>query len=374
MTKQLSSNSSDISLSFKMLYLLGIIMIVDGHIGTSDYLDLNGLLRYQNYHVALFMFASGYFLKLERSYGEFFKRKFMHLLLPLYLWNIFYGILCWYLNHYHQFSIGNDLSLYNTLYAPLVDGHQYIYNMASWFIIPLFLIQSIIFMILKPFSDKDKSITSILLFLISITLSCLLLPYAPENQGARNLELTFFRTIYFLPAFSLGYCYRHLIEKHDTMNSPLYFIIVLGTISILETIFPNYNHVPSWLSEIHEPTLAIYSISLLSIMFWVRVSKILSPLVEKSKTLRYCADHTFDIMMHHFIGFMCIKYIFSKFSYLETPEIIARFKSDIWYYIYPISEERCTWFYITISIVIALSTGFTSRKFCAILKSKLNKN
>ena len=34
--------------TFKMLYVLAIIMIVDGHVGSSDYLDFNGLLRYQN--------------------------------------------------------------------------------------------------------------------------------------------------------------------------------------------------------------------------------------------------------------------------------------------------------------------------------------
>ena len=39
--------------TFKMLYVLAIIMIVDGHVGSSDYLDFNGLLRYQNYHIAL---------------------------------------------------------------------------------------------------------------------------------------------------------------------------------------------------------------------------------------------------------------------------------------------------------------------------------
>ena len=94
MTKQLSYTANDASLSFKMLYLLGIIMIVDGHIGSFDYLNLQGLLRYQNYHIALFMFVSGYYLNLSRSYQDFFKTKALRLLLPLYLWNIFYGILC----------------------------------------------------------------------------------------------------------------------------------------------------------------------------------------------------------------------------------------------------------------------------------------
>lgn len=77
--------------TFKMLYVLAIIMIVDGHVGSSDYLDFNGLLRYQNYHIALFMFVSGYFLNLTRGCKEFFARKTMRLIVPLFLWNAAYG-------------------------------------------------------------------------------------------------------------------------------------------------------------------------------------------------------------------------------------------------------------------------------------------
>lgn len=378
MTKQLPSSPNTTSLSFKMLYILGIFMIVDGHIGTFDYLDLGGLLRYQNYHIALFMFASGYFLNLKRNYGEFFARKTQRLLLPLYLWNIIYGLLCWYLNRYQGFSLGEEISLKTLLISPITDGHQFIYNMASWFIVPLFLVQTISFMILKPFAEikeeKIQSRMSIIFFILSLLIACICVPHAVDNQGARNLLLTFYRTIYFMPAFALGYCYRHFLEKHDTINTPTYFLIILSAISGLEILFPNYNHIPSWLDYINEPMPAIYGISLLSIMFWVRVSKILSPIIEKSRNLLYCADHTFDIMMHHFLGFMCIKFIFYNINSSANANILARLKSDIWYYIYLNSEEKSAWIYVTISIVIALMTGFTFRKFYAILKNKLRVN
>ncbi len=377
MTKQLPSSENTVSLSFKMLYVLGILMIVDGHIGTFDYLDLGGLLRYQNYHIAIFMFASGYFLNLKRSYSEFFARKTQRLLLPLYLWNLFYGLLCWYLNNYHEFSLGGDLSLNNLLLAPITDGHQFIYNMASWFIVPLFLVQTISFLLLKPFAEiteeKSQSRISIVFFIISLLLACICVPHAVDNQGARNLLLAFYRTIYFMPAFALGYCYRYFIEKHDTINTPTYFFIILSIISCLEVLFPNYNHIPSWLDFINEPMLVIYAISLSSIMFWVRVSKILSPIIEKSGSLMYCANHTFDIMMHHFLGFMCIKFIFCEIS-PNSQSILSKIKSDIWYYPFPLSEEQCGWIYISISIVIALITGFTFRKIYAKLGNKLRKN
>lgn len=390
--------------TFKMLYVLAIIMIVDGHVGSSDYLDFNGLLRYQNYHIALFMFVSGYFLNLTRGCGEFFARKTMRLLVPLFLWNAAYGALCWYLNRYRGFSLGGEFNLYNLLYAPLVDGHQFIYNMASWFLVPLFLVQAIGFLILRPFAapaartpcpsapaasltaSKNAALVSlslklpaVLFFALALALGCIALAYAPENHGARTPVLTALRTLYFLPAFAFGFLYRHALQKYDTVSTPLYLFAVLAALTCLTQKFPGYNHVPSWLDAVNAPALAIYAISLLAILFWLRVARVLSPLLAKSRPLQYIADHTFDIMMHHFAGFMLAKALFLPFISAAAPATsaaaaspLARVKSDIWYYPFPESGETSAWLYIAISIVIALTAGFTTRKIYAIISQKLS--
>ena len=74
--------------------------------------------------------------------------------MPLYLWNAAYGALCWYLNRHQGFALGGEFNLYNLLYAPLVDGHQFIYNMASWFLVPLFLVQAVGYLLLRPFAPS----------------------------------------------------------------------------------------------------------------------------------------------------------------------------------------------------------------------------
>lgn len=394
--------------TFKMLYVLAIIMIVDGHVGSSDYLDFNGLLRYQNYHIALFMFVSGYFLNLTRGCKEFFARKTMRLLVPLFLWNAAYGVLCWYLNRYRGFSLGGEFNLYNLLYAPLVDGHQFIYNMASWFLVPLFLVQAIGFLILRPFAAPAASLAApknaapvspslklpaVLFFALALALGCIALAYAPENHGARTPVLTALRTLYFLPAFAFGFLYRHALQKYDTVSTPLYLFAVLAALTCLTQKFPGYNHVPSWLDAVNAPALAIYAISLLAILFWLRVARVLSPLLAKSRPLQYIADHTFDIMMHHFAGFMLAKALFLPFISAAAPATsaaaasplashtdtaadiaaaLARIKSDIWYYPFPNTNETAAWLYIAISIVIALTAGFTTRKIYAIISQKLS--
>lgn len=352
---QLSSNT------FKMLYIIAIFMIIDGHIGNFDYLNFHNLLRYQNYHIALFIFTSGYFLNLSRSYGDFFKRKIKRLIIPLYLWNIFYGIVCYCLNKFMDFRIGGELNAYNLLYAPLVDGHQFIYNMASWFLVPLFFVQVLAFLFLKPWTDKRKAphLTSIIIFFcLSLFAGSVALTIGPENNANKNITLLIIRTFYFLPAYALGVLYRHKLEKYDTLNSPTYFFILLSIISYLCANYPGYNHIPSWLNEIHAPIPIIYTLSFCAILFWLRIAKILSPLLNKSSSLTYISNHTFDLMMHHFAGFMLIKAAFSGFADFDH----VAFKQNIWYYYFPVNEELSSWFYIFITIVIALLIGFTIRK------------
>ena len=375
-------STQQFSPAMRMLYVLAIIMIIDGHIGSSDYLDLNGLLRYQNYHIALFMFVSGYFLNLARGYGEFFKTKAMRLLVPLYAWNAVYGGVCWYLNRYQGVALGGEWNWYNLLYAPLVDGHQFIYNMASWFLVPLFLVQATGFMILKPFAGTDGAAaetaaeenkrqnkwTPVLFFALALGLGCAALAYAPENRGERGITLTALRGLYFLPAFAFGYLYRRTLEKYDRLATPLWLGLLLGGVTLLTGAFPGYNHVPSWLDTVNAPGLAIYAISFLAILFWVRVARVLAPVWEKSRTLKYISEHTFDLMMHHFVGFMLAKAMFLPFTPGDGTANLARVKSDIWYYPFPGGNENYAWIYIAISMVIALLAGFTSRKIYGIIR------
>ncbi len=368
------SISSQISNTFKLLYVIAIFMVIDGHIGSFDYLNFNGFFRYQNFHIALFMFTSGYFFNLNRSYREFFSRKFSHLIVPLYVWNLIYGVVCYVLNNYFSFRIGANLSIYNLLYAPLIDGHQFIFNMASWFLVPLFFVQVICFLCLKPFiknkNDKLKN-KSIILFLITLLVSCLTLPFAHKIEGNTSILLLIFRCVYFLPIFCFGFVYKNYAESYDNkINSLLYFFILFSSLTILYINYPNYNHTPSWLNDIRVPSFVIYIICFLSILFWLRIAKIFAPIISKSKYLLYLSNNTFSLMLHHFVGFMIVKSLISNIDGFDW----YRYKTDIWYYFFPYQESYFTWVYILITLVIALLIGFTSKKIYDIIKLILTKS
>ncbi len=370
MNESITASTSN---AFKLLYVIAIFMVIDGHIGAFDYLNLSGFLRYQNYHLALFMFTSGYFLNLNRTYKDFLVRKFSHLIVPLYIWNFIYGIVCFILNNYFSFRIGGELSFYNMLYAPLIDGHQFIFNMASWFLVPLFFVQAICFVCLKLHNNNKKDDyrnRGIILFIITLLLSCLILPLAYKNLGNASILLLIFRCIYFLPIFTFGFIFRHLLEKIDNkINSILYFMVIFGLLYFLYLTFPDYNHTPSWLNDIRVYPMVIYLICFLSILFWLRIAKIFSPIMYKSKILQYISNNTFSLMIHHFVGFMIVKSLLSEHSEFDW----YRYKTDIWYYFFPYSEKYFSLIYIFITIVIALFIGFTYEKLYSNIKRILTK-
>ena len=103
-----------VNLQFKLLSAIGIIIIVSGHCyhGGME-LAYNWFPPY-SYHLALFVFISGYFYKTdyEENIGKYIWKRTKRLLIPAYLWNIFYGGMVAFLGLF-GFTIGAKPDLYN---------------------------------------------------------------------------------------------------------------------------------------------------------------------------------------------------------------------------------------------------------------------
>lgn len=84
-----------INYQFKILYALGMIFVLAGHTkggGISLFYDW---FPPYSFHLMLFMFASGYFYNScsEDNVKQYLWKKIKRLVIPLYLWNIFYGVI-----------------------------------------------------------------------------------------------------------------------------------------------------------------------------------------------------------------------------------------------------------------------------------------
>lgn len=110
-----------VNLQFKLLSAIGIIIIVSRHYyhGWME-LAYNWFPPY-SYNLALFVFISGYFYKTdyEENVGKYIWKRTKRLLIPAYLWNIFYGGVVAFLGLF-GFTIGAKPDLYNLFLCRLL--------------------------------------------------------------------------------------------------------------------------------------------------------------------------------------------------------------------------------------------------------------
>lgn len=144
------------SRQFRILSALAILFVVSGHtygIGIGQWCNY---IPYYSFHVPLFVFISGYFYKsaYEDNLFLFIKKKFLRLLVPLWLWSFAYGVFANYLGGYFLDLKPAPLDFYNVFWASLYDGHQYVFNFASWFIGPLFFAYVIVAFMRKYIFSK----------------------------------------------------------------------------------------------------------------------------------------------------------------------------------------------------------------------------
>ena len=130
-----SSEMSDknlIDYRFKILYAIGIILIVCGHVNGGGISILSDWFPYYGFHLALFMFGSGYFYKssAEDNIWKYSLRKIKSLIIPMYIYNCVYGVIVQILK-IKDFKMGGDLNFQTLVIMPINNGHQFVYNLGG---------------------------------------------------------------------------------------------------------------------------------------------------------------------------------------------------------------------------------------------------
>lgn len=355
---------------FKVLYAIGMIHIVAGHCingGISLFYDW---FPPYAFHLGLFAFSSGYFYKntSEDNLAQYILRKAKTLLVPLYIWNVIYAVLVSALDLF-GFTIGSDVTLYNLTIAPIVNGHQFIYNMGGWYVIPLYMVEVINALFRKLseniFGQRKETAVFIIYLLLGVCGICL------ANDGYRTgwwLVLT--RALYFLPVYGFGIFYQRVLEKYDVLSNAPYFLIIFSAQLVIIFICgraPAYT--PSWCSDFVDGPIIPFVVCCLGIAFWFRVAKTLEPIVGRSKVVNLIADNTFSIMINHFIGFMLLKAVFAffhKYTGLFSNFDMTRFKTDVWYFYTPggIANTRIMYVLagITFPIIVQILINLIKRR------------
>lgn len=345
---------------FKVLYFIGIIFVVAGHINNGGVSLFYDWFPVYSFHLGLFVFCSGYLYNCENenNVGKYILRKIKKLLIPLYLYNLFYALLVLFLSIF-DFKIGYGGNiLYKIFIMPIYHGHQFMYNLGGWFVIPLFLIEVFNIIIRKIFNKLfKKKYKEIVLFIIYLLLGLLgvFLSIKEYNYG---YFLIITRTLYFMPFLGLGILYRNKLEKYDKLSNFWYFFIIFTIALIIISIYgymPYY--IVAWCNNFNEGIFVPFIVGFLGIAFWFRLATIMTPIIGKSKIINIVADHSYSIMINQFLGFMAVKGIFGlvcKYTKFCHNFDFNLFKTDIWYVYLPKNIEQFRIIYLLFGIFVPI--------------------
>lgn len=339
----------------RILSAIGIILVVAGHLGYQLF-DIGGLFPYYSFHVFIFLFVSGYFYKRESRDNiiGYLAGKCITLLLPYYLWNLFYGIVAALL-HKAGFTIGQELSLYTLLIAPFDGGHQFMYQFPAWFVPVLFTVE-VVNVCLRKVLSLLKLEEEWLIFAGCLLLGALTVWLAASGHVWGPYKIPG-RILFMMPGFQLGRLYREKLERLDTLSDGLYFLIVMG-IQLVITIFcGGLAFSAVWVTSFANGPVIPYITVITGIAFWLRIARILKDIPYISGKMVYIGRNTYSIMMHHILAFFLVKsvfYMFYKLTDLCREFDAAMYFSEINFIYLPGGAEAGKWIYLAAGIAFPL--------------------
>ena len=306
-----SQDKTEYNMSFSILSGLAIIMVVAGHLG-YNILTVGDLFPYYSFHVPLFMFISGYFYKdTEEEQPIFYvKKKVKRLLVPYFIWNLFYGVIAW-LMRACGFAMGEAISLRTLVLAPFMHGYQFIYNYAAWFVPVLFLIEManllMRLIVRRGLKGLLRGIDPEWLFFAGSLMAGMAVVHLAIGGHVWGDYKAPGRILFLYPCFQMGQFYKKKLEKHDTLGNLPYFTLVLAVQVILQVCCNGLAFSSVWCTGFANGPVIPYVTIVSGIAFWLRIARIITPVIESNAAVRWLGQNTYTVMMHHVMIFMLVK-------------------------------------------------------------------
>lgn len=386
---------------FCLLSLLGILFVVDGHL-SGGLFDMNGLFPYYAFHMPLFVFISGYFYQSgsEQDIPGYIKKKFMRLMVPYFIWNLFYGILAQVFRQY-GFAFGEPVTLETLFVEPFRHGYQFILNHAAWFVPTLFLVQVANICLMRilcvfhagELAEKNVQsigvdgamegmsfvsgansaqwpvyIRTVLYFLIGLAGI-----YTAMEVSRAGFWLTFIKTAFLLPFYGAGMLYRERLEARDRAGSGWYFSVILSIALLLALSGRRLVYAVSDCSDFTGYVLP-YLTGFLGIAFWLRVCRILAPSFAESRLAAFAGRNTYAVMMHHMMVLFVIRTgyaFFAKYFGMFPDFSFVSYKNDFYYTYIPegLPQLRILYLILAVAVPLCLEAGMYRGK--RILKDRI---
>ena len=298
----LSSTGKKTNKAFMLLSALGILFVLDSHIGPNFSLYLV-VFPYGSFYMPMFAFISGYFFSEKHiaswnHVASFTVRKIKGLLIPYFGWIVFYGIVTAIFRYFDILEIGN-VSFIDLLHNIATGGTSYYFNDPAWFVPLLFCVIVGYSILRKVFRNHWNHYAAMIIFVLL-------------GAGAVALSQTDFRTHntfmlmkipVFLQYYHLGVLFKEKLEVHfDRWNPILVCAAAAGVNLILIRIYGRNIEFPLYATmdgfELNAPFLPFIT-SITGIAFWLKLCKLLAPALGQNKCLNFISENTFFFMTHH---------------------------------------------------------------------------
>ena len=319
-----ASPASAVNVSYRMRVLsaIAISFVVLGHINFTGSMEVTltepvtfqGWFPYYSFHLPLFLFISGYFFRDLPEDGTFFPallrfigKKAVKLLVPYYL---FSGLSLLFNTWIHTrgFTFGDSFSLTGWLVSPWTEPYFVSFATPAWYLPALFLAEVCLLLLRTVCRWIVKRGLPREILLLALTLGAgVAAVYCKATASPSGTAVVYLRSVVMLFFMQAGALYRRHLEKHDTLKSPWYFLIVFIAQFLLIVLSSNSSLSPG-LYELKGlgKTGCVYFIGgLTGLMLWLRVSTILASLPRQSNLLTFIGKNTKYIMgLHVFSWFL----------------------------------------------------------------------
>jgi len=333
-----------------------------------------------SFMVALFFFVSGYFSEATPEMRVYVKKRFRRLVVPYYFWNLFYAVIFFAVTSVGYLQVSGVVDFSSFFVQPWITGDQYVFNLAAWFVLTLFLVQLVYVAMRKAFA-WGKCTNEYYLFAVCLALG-LLGTFISTVNWQDPLRLVISRMLFGLPFVAFGYLYKTKLEKHDTatvtnivVGAVLLLLAQYSLLSFYGNLDYDALHV-SFQGRFLQPFLSSFTGIWLCLQISKLFSRVFTPKSWTSKGLKLVSDKSLDIMVHQFMGFWLLS---AFFLFLGAGGFdFAAFATDM-YYRYSVGGVIVTeGLYILAGLGFPLIVGFVFVRvrggIASFLKEKLTRH
>lgn len=363
------------NMTMRALYLIAAVFVVDGHTTLADMFDMQSLFRYYSFHLMLFAFGSGYFFRDDDAQRPLasIARRARKLLVPLYAWNVVYGLGAAFLRRFGGFTLGEPVTLYNLLVAPLTDGHQFEWNLGSWFVFPLLVCQAVytcVRRLARLWGDREE-----LTFLLCLIPGVLCVTLCVRG-GQNALPLWLLRSLILLPGYAGGVLYRRCLERHDHLPTVPYLTALVILRALLCARYENLAYLLSTCDYFGCDAFGVYAGGALAIAFWLRIARLIAPHMQKSRLALSISRNTFSVMMHHYMGFFALNGVFlalHKLGLCAKDFSVYRWRTQSNYMYAPGGRPEWDVLYLLAGLLLPLAISWVVSRGKAMIRKKLGR-